>query len=131
MDNFTDKDLQGVYDPNKSDTEALKQAMQTARLFRTVDTASETDFVVIPYFVHEAEVMRMEKHSRRLWVIVLVLILALLFTNIAWLWYMNQYDFAEYDYEQDGYGVNIIGDGNGVNKDGATLESESADEEKP
>ena len=131
MDNFTDKDLQGVYDPNKSDTEALKQAMQTARLFRTVDTASETDFVVIPYFVHEAEVMRMEKHSRRLWVIVLVLILALIFTNIAWLWYMNQYDFAEYDYEQDGYGVNIIGDGNGVNKDGATLESESADEEKP
>jgi hypothetical protein len=27
---------------------------------------------------------------------------------------MEQYDFADYDYTQDGQGVNIIGDRNGV-----------------
>lgn len=73
----------------------------------------------IPYYAHEAEVMRMEKHTMRLWVALLVAILCLLASNIAWLWYINQYDFADYEYEQDGQGVNIIGNGNGVGAYGA------------
>lgn len=32
-----------------------------------------------------------------------------------WLKFMGQYDFEEYEYVQDGQGVNIIGDKNGVN----------------
>lgn len=94
------------------------------------DTEKDKEYVVIPYFVHEAEVMRMEKHTRRLWVALLVAILAILASNIAWLWYINQYDFVDYDFEQDGYGVNIIGDGNGVNDDGTGPTCENEDEEE-
>lgn len=124
MDNFTDKDLQGVYDPNKSDTEALKQAMPHARPMLH-DTAADNDFVMVPYFVHEAEVMRMEKHTRRLWVALLVAIIGILLTNAAWLWYINQYDFI--DYEQDGEGVNIIGNSNEV-ENGTEIESTNEEE---
>ena len=45
-------------------------------------------------------------------IIVLVLVIALMAT--LFVWYLNQYDFLAFDVKQDGNGLNIIGDRNGV-----------------
>lgn len=69
----------------------------------------------IPYIVHEAEMARSERNIKRLWIALIIAIVLIFGSNAAWLWYISQYDFESYDYSQDGEGVNIIGDKNGVN----------------
>lgn len=92
----------------------------------------------ISYFDHEAQIARQEIHISRQHKIIISLSVALTISIIAGAlacWYISKrfVDYlAEYDfvsYEQDGQGVNIIGDGNGVDYDGAT--SESTDQEEP
>ena len=41
----------------------------------------------VPYIVHEASMARMERQIKRLWITVLVLIVVLVATNGAWIWY--------------------------------------------
>lgn len=41
----------------------------------------------VPYIVHEASMARMERHIKRLWITVLVLIVMLVATNGAWIWF--------------------------------------------
>ena len=43
----------------------------------------------VPYIVHEGDMARMERSNKRLWIIVLVLIVLLVGSNIAWLCYEN------------------------------------------
>lgn len=81
----------------------------------------------VPYIVHEAEIARQERHIKRLWIALIVAIVACVAITGGFLWYLNQYDFTSY--EQDGQGVNIIGDGNGVDYDGPA--STSQDQEEP
>lgn len=75
------------------------------------------DEKMIPYFSHEGDMARMERSNRRLWVIILVLIAALIITNGAWIYYENQFT-DEVSVKQDvdtGDGdayVNGIGDFN-------------------
>ena len=49
--------------------------------------------------------------------------------NRYWIDFISQYDFEDYSYEysQDGKGLNIIGDNNGVNY-GPEIESEETDD---
>ena len=60
--------------------------------------------------------------------IIVALILAWGATIAGFIWYLNQYDFASEttttEYTQDGEGVNIIGDGNGVTN-GAEVQDEN------
>lgn len=67
-----------------------------------------------------------ERTIRRLWVLVVLLALMLFASNGAWLWYINQYDFESYatEYMQDGHGVNIIGDTNGVDYNKPALQND-------
>ena len=44
----------------------------------------------IPYFVHEGVMVRMERTIQRLWITTIVLILALIATNLAWFFYDRQ-----------------------------------------
>ena len=69
----------------------------------------------VPYIVHEAEMTRQERHIKRLWIAIIIAICAGVAITGGFLWYLNQYDFESY--EQDGSGVNIVGDGNGVDFD--------------
>lgn len=85
----------------------------------------DNEKMMIPYFAHEAEVMRQEKHMKRLWIALVISILCILISNLVWIWYINQYDFVSYD--QDGEGVNIIGDSNEV-ENGAEIQSENEEE---
>lgn len=80
----------------------------------------------VPYIVYEAEIARQERHIKRLWIALIVAIVACVAIFAGHIWYLNQYDFASY--EQDGQGVNIIGDGNGVDYDVPTLESTNQEE---
>jgi hypothetical protein len=50
--------------------------------------------------------------------------------NQKWLDYISEYDFADYSYTQDGKGLNILGDGNGVEWYEPAFESESQNQEE-
>lgn len=68
----------------------------------------------VPYFVHEGVLARMERQLKRLFITVIVLIVALVLTNGAWLWSWMQYDYSsgtEIWAEQDGRGINVVGGG--------------------
>ena len=73
----------------------------------------------VQYIVHEASMARMERQAKRLWITVLALIVILVATNGAWIWYCNQWDTVEswgITQENDGGYNNYIGnDGDIVN----------------
>ena len=48
--------------------------------------------ITIDYVAHEAVMARMERINRRLWRVVLVLIVLLAASNAAWIWYENQFE---------------------------------------
>jgi hypothetical protein len=45
----------------------------------------------IPYFAHEGDMTRMEQSNKRLFAIVVILIIALILTNEAWFYYENRF----------------------------------------
>ncbi len=49
----------------------------------------------VPYVVHESAMARAERHSKRLWIVVLVLIGALIASNVAWIVYEAQFEVVE------------------------------------
>lgn len=49
----------------------------------------------IPYIVHESAMARAERSAKRLWIVVIVLIVILVGTNGAWTWYESQFDVVE------------------------------------
>ena len=65
----------------------------------------------IPYIVHEGAISRMERVNKRLIAIIVLLIVLLVSSNIAWLIYESKYQDICIESEQDGYGVNIVGGG--------------------
>ena len=77
----------------------------------------------VPYIAHESAMARSERNSKRLWIIILVLIVALIGTNLAWIIYESQFETVEtiteeYDIEQDaedGNNNSIINGGSIVN----------------
>ena len=76
----------------------------------------------VPYVVHESDMARAERHTKALiWVIVLLIVL-LVGSNGAWLWYENQFEVVEETTETiitqdnaDGYNNYIGNDGDIVN----------------
>ena len=62
----------------------------------------------IPYVVHEATAKRLERINTRLWVVILILIFALIASNLAWAIYEKQFDVVgknvEIECQQDSCG---------------------------
>lgn len=96
----------------------------------------------IPWHCHERDMCRLsDAYMTAVKVLIVALVMAVVFCGLEaymrhkehdkWLTYLEQYDFAAYDYTQDGEGVNIIGNKNGVEYNVPAFESESQDEEKP
>ena len=52
----------------------------------------------VPYIVYESEAARHERTVRRLIKALLIAILLIVGSNLAWLWVWNQYDFASETY---------------------------------
>lgn len=46
----------------------------------------------IPFIVHEADMARMERINKRLLIICIVLIMLLFVSNVAWIYYENQFE---------------------------------------
>ena len=69
----------------------------------------------VPYIVHESSMARMERQVKRLWIAVLLLIVLLVGTNAAWLYYENSFeDSVTTAYEADATdGGNAIINGDG------------------
>lgn len=65
----------------------------------------------IPYIVHEGAMSRMERVNKRLIAIIVLLIVLLVGSNIAWLIYESKYQDICIEAEQDGYSMNIVGGG--------------------
>lgn len=76
----------------------------------------------VPFIVHEADMARMERNNKRLWIALILVIVLLVGSNIAWTVYENQYeDVVEETYtsEADGGGIAF------VNRDGSVNYGES------
>lgn len=73
------------------------------------------------YAWHEGDMSRMERANKRLWIIILVLIVALIGSNLGWIIYESQfYDEISYEAEQeteDGSNYFVGGNFNGEAKD--------------
>lgn len=66
---------------------------------------------LIPFAVHENDMARSERNNRRLWIVVLVLIAALIISNLAWIVYESQMTDIDIDQEveqQAENGGNIV-----------------------
>ena len=64
------------------------------------ETANATDSV------HGANMARMERHIKRLWIAVIVAVCLLFASNVGWLIYESQ--FSTISYEQNGEGINNV-----------------------
>lgn len=50
------------------------------------------DMPPVPFAAHESALARSERHNKRLWIVILFLIGALIGTNLAWIVYENSFE---------------------------------------
>lgn len=76
----------------------------------------EEKMLTVPYVAHQSAAARQERQIRRMWIVVLVLIAALIGTNLAWIIYNSQFEVVEESVtvEQE----NDNGDNNYIGNDG-------------
>lgn len=77
----------------------------------------------VPYIVHEAAMARQERNNKRLWIVVIILIAALILSNAAWVYYESQFADVETTVTQD----NKDGYNNFVGNDGDIYNGEAND----
>lgn len=68
-------------------------------------------------YIHDAYMARSERTEKRLWIIIIILIVMLFGTNGAWFYYESQFEdvvTTTIEAEQDGEGYNIVGGGDVV-----------------
>lgn len=74
------------------------------------------DDKLIPYIAFESVTARQERTTKRLWVICIILIVALLATNGAWLYWESQWgDVVITQENEDGYNNYVGNDGDITN----------------
>lgn len=49
----------------------------------------------IPYVAHESAMSRADRQNKRLWIVVILLVVVLVVSNCAWLWYESQFETVE------------------------------------
>jgi hypothetical protein len=55
----------------------------------------EEKMMTVPYIAHQSAVARQERQMRRMWIVILFLICALIGTNLAWIIYNSQFEVVE------------------------------------
>ena len=60
----------------------------------------EEKIMTVPYIAHQSAAARQERQMRRMWIVILVLICALIGTNLAWIVYESQFETVE-SWEQE------------------------------
>lgn len=78
----------------------------------------------VPYMAHETILARMERQTKRLWILCIIIFLAFVFSNAGWIWYESQFEDTVTTVTQDldsGEGGNaIINDGVHINGESET-----------
>lgn len=81
----------------------------------------------VPYVVHESAMARAERNLKRLWILIIILVLLLVGTNIAWLVYESGFETVEtteeYHIEQDAEN----GNNNSISNGGEIVNGEADD----
>ena len=79
----------------------------------------DDDKVYVPYIVYEGEMARQERQTKRLIVMLIIMLVLFFASNMAWLYVWNQYEYVDEDVtvdSQDGGNENYIGnDGDIIN----------------
>lgn len=89
----------------------------------TCNKCGATESLTIPYIVHEDDMARSERYNKRLWIAILILIVALVCSNVAWIVYESRFETidVEQDVEQNarnGDNNNFVGgDYHGISED--------------
>ena len=70
----------------------------------------------IPFVAHEADMTRLERTIRRIWILCIILVVLLFGTNAGWLYYESQFEIVESTTEitqenESGYNNYIGNDG--------------------
>jgi hypothetical protein len=89
--------------------------------------------LTVPYIVYESSMARAERQHKRLWIALIVAVVMIVASNLAWLYVWNSYEYvgdSEITYSQDGEGVNIIGDRNNYGTENGGEENQIPKEEK-
>ena len=95
-----------------------------AKTCNNCKTKSETvienqNMLPVPFAAHESAMARYERHNKRQWIIILVLIGALIGTNLAWIVYNSQFEVVEestiVEQENDSGDNNYIGNDGDIN----------------
>lgn len=80
------------------------------------------DMQMIPYYVHESDMARMERQIKRLWIVLIMTIVFLVGSNAAWIFYESQFvdevtETIETSADGGGnaYGTIVSGDNSEVN----------------
>ena len=81
----------------------------------------------VPYIVFESAMAREERHTRRIIYVLIASIVLVALSNMAWLWAWMQYDYVSEEtvIQQDGEGININGNNNGVTNGAENYEAET------
>lgn len=88
----------------------------------------------IPYIVHESQMSRMERTIKRLWILCIVIFLAFIGSNCAWMYYESQFtdEIVTQEVIQDAkdggtvkYNGKMVGGDYGESKDTSDSETES------
>lgn len=79
----------------------------------------DDDKVYVPYIVYEGEMARQERQTKRLIVMLIIMLVLFFASNMAWLYVWDQYEYVDDDVtvdSQDGGNANYIGnDGDIIN----------------
>ena len=81
-------------------------------LWKGKNTKMDDDKVYVPYIVYEGEMARQERHTKRLIVMLIIMLVLFFASNMAWLYVWNQYEYVDEDVtvdSQDGGSANYIG----------------------
>lgn len=83
-------------------------------LWKEKSIKMDDDKVYVPYIVYEGEMARQERQTKRLIVMLIIMLVLFFASNMAWLYVWNQYDYIDetttsIKATQDGEGVNIVG----------------------
>ena len=88
------------------------------RLKRGLTEMADKEVASIPFFAHEAETARLERVNRRLWLTLLVVFLAFVGSNFAWIVYESQFTelvtTETYEASADGNGTAVANGEGGV-----------------
>lgn len=84
--------------------------------------------IKVPFAACESSLARSERANKRLWIVILVLIGALLVSNLSWLIYESQFETVSY--EQDGNGINNVNFGDQGDLNNGTTSENQTEKEK-